>query len=87
MACLTTDQIRSPGLMVLDSFANFLVVRFPLAIIRQRSNFDATAADNFLKSKGIIVRWLAGYGLPDALRISIGLEEEMRQVVNAQRRF
>ena len=54
---------------------------------QQQAILDAAAADNFLKSKGIIVRRLAGYGLPDALRISIGLEEEMRQVVNALAAF
>ena len=84
----TTDQIRSLGLAVPDSYANFVIVRFPSDNLSDRArNLDATAADNFLKSKGIIVRRLAGYGLPDALRISIGLEEEMRQVVDALTAF
>ena len=32
------------------------------------------------KSRGIIVRRLAGYGLPYALRVTIGTEEEMKSV-------
>jgi histidinol-phosphate aminotransferase len=80
----TTDHIRAIGLEVPDSVCNFVVVRFP---INDKRNITAVAADKFLKSKGIIVRRLAGYGLPDALRISIGLEEEMKIVVNSLTEF
>ena len=84
----TRDQIRSLGLTVPDSYANFVIVRFPPADPSDHTgNMDATAADSFLKSRGVIVRRLAGYGLPDALRISIGLEDEMRQVVDALAAF
>jgi len=78
----TTEQIRALGLTVPDSYGNFVVVRFPTEETPgQNSKKDAKAADAFLKANGIIVRRLGGYGLPDALRISIGLEEEMRNVV------
>jgi histidinol-phosphate aminotransferase len=39
------------------------------------------AADAFLKSKGIIMRRVAGYGLPNALRMTIGTESDNRAVV------
>lgn len=80
----TTDSIRNLGLEVPDSVCNFILVRFPQDRGR---NATAESADVFLKSKGIIVRRMAGYGLPDALRISIGLEEEMKIVVNALAEF
>ena len=48
---------------------------------------DANAANAFLKSHGIIVRGLSGYGLPDALRVSIGQEDEMRLVVSLLQEF
>ena len=42
---------------------------------------------NFLKSKGIIVRNVANYGLPEYLRISIGAEEEMKLLVEALKAY
>ena len=47
----------------------------------------AKAAEKFLKQNAIIVRMMAGYGLPDCLRITVGTENEMRGVVDALSRF
>ena len=73
----TMETLQQLGLIVPDSHCNFVVVRFP-----GTNGHDANAADAYLKTKGIIVRKMAGYGLPDALRITIGTEEEMRLVVD-----
>lgn len=73
----TADALRKIGLVVPDSVCNFVLVRFPEA-----GGKTAEAADAFLKSRGIIVRRMGGYGLPDSIRLSIGLEEEMRIVVD-----
>ncbi len=78
----TTETLRQLGLTVPDSVCNFVVVRFP-----GKNGHDATAADAFLKKHGIIVRRMAGYGLPDALRVTIGTEEEMRMVVDVLGEF
>ena len=40
-----------------------------------------------MKGDGIIVRRMAGYGLPDCLRITVGTEAEMRAVVDSLSRF
>jgi len=64
------------GLAVTSSVANFVLVRFPA---KPR---DADAAFAFLKSRGILTRGMRAYGLPEHLRISIGLEDEMRAVVD-----
>lgn len=77
-----TEALRRLGLFVAESVANFILVRFPAT-----PGKDAPAADAFLKSRGIIVRRIAAYGLPDCLRISIGLEEEMRAVAAAVGEF
>jgi histidinol-phosphate aminotransferase len=69
----TTKALRSIGLSVGDSHCNFVLVHFPLEAGR-----DAAAADAYLKSRGVIARRVASYGLPHALRISIGLDSEMR---------
>ena len=80
----TTTNIRTLGLEVPDSVCNFVLVRFPQNLGK---NLSAESADTFLKSKGIIVRRMGGYGLPNALRISIGLGEEMEITVNALKEF
>ncbi len=76
------DRLSALGLRVYPSIANFVLVRFPAGPGR-----DAGAANGFLNDKGIIVREVAGYGLPDCLRITVGLEEEMRAVVDALAEF
>ena len=76
------DRLSALGLHVYPSIANFVLVRFPAGPGR-----DAEAANGFLNDKGIIVREVAGYGLPDCLRITVGLEEEMRAVVDALAEF
>jgi histidinol-phosphate aminotransferase len=78
----TREQLREFGLEVPESACNFVLVRFPAAAGR-----DAKAADAFLKARGIIVRRVAAYGLPDCLRVTIGLEDEMRALVEALGEF
>jgi histidinol-phosphate aminotransferase len=76
------EQLLEIGLDVTDSVGNFLLVCF--GSHPERTAADADAA---LKGAGIIVRGMAGYGLPDCLRITVGLEEDMRTVVDVLRKF
>ncbi len=78
----TRRQLTGLGLEVPESACNFLLVRFP-----EGDGRDAKAADEFLKARGIIVRRVAAYGLPDCLRVTIGREDEMRAFVDAVRAF
>ena len=80
----TTETLRDMGITVPDSVCNFILARFSE---ERGRNVNAEAADEFLKSKGIIVRRMGGYGLPDALRITIGLEDEMHAVADALNEF
>jgi len=80
----TRNSIRTLGLEVPDSVCNFVLVRF---IQDSGGKLTAESADNFFKTKGIIVRRMDGYGLPNALRISIGTGEEMEITVNALKKF
>jgi histidinol-phosphate aminotransferase len=68
------------GLSVVPSVANFTLARFP-------ANKTAPAADAFLRSRGIIVRRMESYGLPDALRISIGDETQNSALLKALEDF
>jgi histidinol-phosphate aminotransferase len=77
-----TQQLGGLGLDVVPSAANFLTVGFPKTPGR-----TAAEASAFLESKGLIVRQLTMYALPDHLRVTIGLEEHSRAVVEALAEF
>ena len=48
---------------------------------------SAAAADEFLAARGFILRRVAGYGFPNALRMTVGTEEANRGVVAALAEF
>ena len=77
-----TQQLGGLGLGVVPSAANFILVGFSTAPGR-----TAAEAEVFLARRGLIVRGVGGYGLPDHLRITIGLEEHNRAVVEALAAF
>ncbi|WP_174273386.1 histidinol-phosphate transaminase [Sphingomonas bacterium] len=66
------------GLRAVPSKANFLLVLFEGAL-------TAEAAYHGLMERGLIVRWLPAQKLPHALRMTIGTEEEMRDLALALR--
>jgi len=78
----TKERVRGLGLEVPSEVGNFLLVRFPTV-----EGKNAESADAFLKGRGIIVRRMAGYGLPECLRITIGTEDEMRALVDGLTAF
>jgi len=75
-----TQAIRGFGFEVLPSAGNFVLVRF-------RDAEQAQAANAYLNTKGVIVRPVGGYGLPEALRITIGTEDQNRAVLDALSEF
>lgn len=78
----TASEIRNLGLEITESVGNFLLVHFP-----EDGAHTAQKADAFLNSRGIILRSTAGYGLGDALRMTIGTADENRAVVAALKDF
>jgi histidinol-phosphate aminotransferase len=70
-----SERLSALGLPLTPSVANFVLPRFPDGPER-----NADAAFAFLQSRGILVRKMAGYGLPRHLRITIGTGEEMERV-------
>ncbi len=73
-----TAEIEKLGLRVTPSVGNFVLIHFPTEQAR-----GVEAADAFLKSRAIIVRRVAGYGLPNCLRMTIGTADDNRAVVAA----
>jgi histidinol-phosphate aminotransferase len=74
--------MTSMGFDVTESAANFLLVHFP-----HEQDRNAQAADAHFRKRGLIVRALGSYGLPDALRISIGTVEQNAAMLSALREF
>jgi histidinol-phosphate aminotransferase len=71
-----TAEIRKLGLDVTPSVANFILIHFPYDKGR-----PAAEADKMLTSRGVILRQVGAYGLPNALRMSVGTEEANRLAV------
>ena len=65
-----TEGLRALGLEVPDSVGNFVVARFP-----QEPGRTAQDALAFMKNRGVTLRGLAGYRMPEHLRISVGVVE------------
>jgi len=71
-----TDEIRKLGLQVTPSVGNFLLIHFP-----ETKGKSAKDADALLTSRGLVLRAVGAYHLPNALRMSVGTEEANRGVV------
>jgi histidinol-phosphate aminotransferase len=72
------ERLAGLGLTVHPSAANFVLASF--AAHPRADRRDAEAARQFLKARGVLVRQMGAYGLPDCLRITIGTDEEMALV-------
>jgi len=77
-----TEEIGKLGLSVTPSVANFVLIHFPAT-----PGKTAKEADAFLTRRGLILRGVTGYGLPNALRMSVGTEEANRLTVQALAEF
>lgn len=71
-------ELKALGLPVTPSVGNFLLVHF-----LPENGVTAHQADDFLSARGLLLRRLDGYGLPDALRLTIGTRKANEGVVAA----
>ncbi|MFC3690980.1 pyridoxal phosphate-dependent aminotransferase [Chenggangzhangella methanolivorans] len=77
-----TEGVRALGLEVAPSVANFILIRFP-----KDAGRTAADADAFLTSRGLVLRAVGAYGLPDCLRLTIGSAEANETVLAALAEF
>jgi histidinol-phosphate aminotransferase len=77
-----SEKLAALGLELTPSVGNFVLPRFP-----DEPGRNADAAFAFLHARGILVRKMGGYGLPQYLRITIGTGEEMETVAAALAEF
>jgi len=76
------EEIRKLGLQVTPSVANFVLIHFP-----DTKGKTAKEADAFLTARGLILRQVGVYKLPNALRMTVGTEEANQLVVQALSEF
>jgi histidinol-phosphate aminotransferase len=69
-----TARLRARGLCVLPSQTNFVLIDFCR---------DAAPIERALLGRGVIVRPMGGYGLPECLRISVGTRAENERLLDA----
>lgn len=81
LAWMQTELVKL-GLTTTPSVCNFVLVRFA-----KDAGKDASAADAYLRARGVIVRAMGGYGLGEWLRITIGTGEENQEVVKTLAEF
>jgi histidinol-phosphate aminotransferase len=74
------EALMEHGVPSDTSCANFILARF----INEE---EAAGCDEFLKANGLLVRRVAGYGLPNCLRITVGDEASCRRVAHTIGQF
>ncbi len=78
----TSSALRDLGLKVTPSVGNFVLIHFT-----DKAGKGAAEADAYLTERGYVLRRVVPYGLPNALRMSIGDERANRGVVTALGEF
>ena len=76
MRAWLAEALAELGVPSDTSTANFILARFSC-------EEEAVACDAYLKTQGLIVRLVAGYKLPNCLRITVGDEASCRRVAHA----
>jgi len=74
-----SEQLGELGIGVTPSVGNFLLLHFPAG--------QAHAADAFLNENGVVLRAMDAYGLPDALRLTVGSQQANKKVVELLGKF
>jgi histidinol-phosphate aminotransferase len=77
-----TAAVGKLGLKVTPSVANFVLIHFPT-----EKGKTAADADAFLMARGIVARQVGAYGLPGALRMTIGSTEANQAAIAALGEF
>ena len=77
-----TDELGKLGLTITPSVANFVLIHFP-----ESKGRTAKDADAFLTKRGLVLRQVGAYKLPNCLRMTVGTEEANRLVEKALAEF
>ncbi|MCF3932786.1 histidinol-phosphate transaminase [Acuticoccus sp. M5D2P5] len=76
------ERIAALGFPVAPSVGNFVLIDFSAV-----PGGDAGAADEFLSARGVILRRVSAYGLPQMLRMTVGDDESNEATIAALRAY
>jgi histidinol-phosphate aminotransferase len=74
------EGLQAAGIKVWPGEGNFVLADFGTEAM-------ANAADAFLRTRGIVVRKIGGYGLPHCLRVTVGTGEEVGLAIDGLTAF
>jgi len=77
-----TAAVEKLGLKVTPSVGNFLLIHFPDAAGKRAADADA-----FLLKRGVVLRRMEAYSLPNALRMTVGSAESNEATIAALAEF
>ena len=77
-----TTELEKLGIKVTPSVGNFILLHFP-----DTPGKTATEADALLTSRGVVMRAVRAYQLPNCLRMTVGTEEANRLTVKTLAEF
>jgi len=78
-----TEALEKIELKVTPSVGNFILIHFP----SDDPAKSAASANDYLIDRGFVLRMVAAYGLPNALRMTVGSEESNLGVIAALTSF
>lgn len=73
-----SNQLEGMGLNTVPSVGNFLLVLFP-----RSGPHTSNDAMDFITSRGIVPRRTSSAGIPEGIRITVGIEDEIRAITGA----
>lgn len=76
------DALEGLGFKIVPSVGNFILIQF-----EDKDGRRSTDADAFLRARGIVIRDVKVYGLPDCLRLSLGTTNANDDVIEAFEAF
>ena len=74
--------LEGTRLKCFPSVGNFILIQFP-----EEVGINSKSADKYLRQNGIIVRNVDSYGLPNCLRVTLGLDHEMDIFIDLLKTF
>jgi histidinol-phosphate aminotransferase len=77
-----TEAVTRLGLKVTPSVGNFILIHFP-----DEPGRTAADADAYLYNRGVVLRRIEAYGLPNALRMTIGTAEANEMAITTLAAF
>ena len=82
LAELGENQLDELSITYKKSVTNFVLIKFP-----KSEKLNAKKAESFFSERGILVRSMDAYNLPEYIRVSLGKTDENKTFINNLKEF